>query len=168
MGSIEHLAIIWCGVYVAILAARKTKLTAVLYYLAIGAVLVNVGILPEDSSEFIRGFAEVGIVLIMLALGFEESTSNFVQSLKRTWGIAFFGAVAPFFTTYAVATYFWQDTSIALMCGLAMTATAVSLTMVSLKSEGLQASPVASSDPGMPNLADSQGGLARGCKIYPA
>ncbi|MEE8332772.1 MAG: cation:proton antiporter [Alphaproteobacteria bacterium] len=143
MGPLEHLAIIWCGVFVAILAARKTKLTPVLYYLAIGSVLVNTGVLPEQSSPFIRGFAEVGIVLIMFALGFEESTKNFLKGIKRSWGIAFFGGVAPFFTTYAVADYFWQDIGISLMCGLAMTSTAVSLTMVSLKAEGLHTSPVA-------------------------
>lgn len=143
MEPLEHLAIIWCGVFVAIVAARKTKLTPVLYYLAIGAVLVNTGVLPEKSSPFIRGFAEIGIVLIMFALGFEENTKNFLQSVKRSWGIAFFGAVAPFFMAYWIADYYWQDTSIALMCGLAMTATAVSLTMASLKSEGLQTSPAA-------------------------
>ncbi len=143
MGPLEHLAIIWCGVFVAIFAARKTKLTPVLYYLAVGAVLVNTGVLPAESTPFIRGFAEIGIVVIMFALGFEETTKNFLKSLKRSWGIAFFGAVAPFFTAYWIADYFWQDTSIALMCGLAMTATAVSLTMVSLKNEGLQSTPAA-------------------------
>lgn len=143
MGTLEHLAIIWCGVFVAILAARRTKLTPVLYYLAIGAILVNTGILPRETSPFVRGFAEIGIVLIMFALGFEESTSNFLQSVRRSWGVAFFGGVAPFFLTYAVAEYYWQDTGISLMCALAMTSTAVSLAMVSLKSEGLQASPAA-------------------------
>ena len=42
-----------------------------------------------------------------------------------------------------VADYFWGDSNIALMCGLTMTATVVSLTMVSLKSEGLSRSPAA-------------------------
>lgn len=143
MGPLEHLAIIWCGVFVAIVAARRTKLTPVLYYLAIGAILVNTGVLPEKSSPFIRGFADIGIVLIMFALGFEESTKNFLRSVRRSWGIAFFGAVAPFFMAYWIADYFWRDTGIALMCGLAMTATAVSLTMASLKSEGLQTTPAA-------------------------
>jgi len=52
-------------VFVAILAARKTKLTPVLYYPAIGAIVVNTGVLPEQSSPIIRGFFEIGIVLIM-------------------------------------------------------------------------------------------------------
>ncbi len=140
---LAHLAIIWCGVFIAIVAARKTKLTPVLYYLAVGAVLVNVGVLPSESHAFIRGFAEVGIVLIMFALGFEESTSNFITSVKRSWGVAFFGGVVPFATAYLVADYFWHDTDIALICGLAMTATSVSLAMVSLKAEKLNGSRAA-------------------------
>ena len=138
-----QLAIIWAGIYIAVIAAAKTRLTPVLYYLAIGCILVNVGILPEEDDEFIRGLAELGIILIMFAIGFEEQTSHFLKSIKKSWGIAFFGALAPFASGYAVAEYFWRDLNISLMCGLTMTATAVSLTMVSLKSEGLGRSPVA-------------------------
>ncbi len=123
--------------------ANKTRLTSVLYFLAFGALMVNIGVLPRESTPFIRGFADLGIVLIMFALGFEENTRNFIRSIKRSWGIAFFGAVAPFLTAYFVADYFWDDTNISIMCGLTMTATAVSLTMVSLKSLGLQTSPAA-------------------------
>ena len=133
MEPLTHLVIIWCGVLVAVLAAQKTRLTPVLWFLFVGAVLVNVGALPTEADPFIRYFAEIGIIVIMFALGFEEDTSNFVQSIKRSWGIALFGAIGPFVAAYAVAQYFWGDTNISLMCGLTMTATAVSLTMVSLK-----------------------------------
>lgn len=136
--SLLHLGIIWCCVYAAIILAQKTRLTPVLYFLFFGAVMVNTGVLPEESDPFIEGFAGIGIILIMFALGFEESPRQFVSSIKRSWGIAFFGAVAPFATAYFLTYYFWNDTSISIMCGLAMMATAVSLTMVSLKSEGLQ------------------------------
>jgi len=127
----------WCGVFFAVYAARKTKLTPVLFFLFVGAVLVNFGFLPEESHPFIRGFAEMGIIVIMFAIGFEEDTRNFLKSIKRSWGIAFFGGLGPFLAAYSVAQYFWGDTNVSLMCGLTMTATAVSLTMVSLKSEGL-------------------------------
>jgi len=143
MHALTHLAIIWAAVFVCVVAAKKTRLTPVLYFLFAGFVLVNTGVLPEESEEFIREFAELGIILIMFALGFEETTDNFVSSLKKSWGIALFGALAPFAVTYVIADYIWNDTSVSLMCGLAMTATAVSLTLVSLKSEGLQDSPVA-------------------------
>jgi len=143
MDPLVQLAIIWAGVFGAGLLASKTRLTAVLYFLAFGALMVNIGILPTDTAPFIRGFAELGIILIMFALGFEENTRSFLRSIKRSWGIAFFGAVAPFVTAYFVADYFWDDTNIAIMSGLTMTATAVSLTMVSLKSLDLATSRAA-------------------------
>ena len=108
-----------------------------MWFLAFGALLVNLGWLPRESSEFIRGFSELGIILIMFALGFEESTAQFLKTLRKAWGIALFGALAPFLTAYYLTMAFWGDHEIALMCGLAMTATAVSLTMVSLRSENL-------------------------------
>ena len=143
MDPLVQLAIMWFGVFVAGVLAAKTKLTSVLYFLAFGSLMVNVGILPSDRAPFIRGFAELGIILIMFALGFEENTQNFLRSIRRSWGIAFFGAVAPFMMAYAVADYYWGDINISIMCGLTMTATAVSLTMVSLKSLGLQKSNAA-------------------------
>ncbi len=143
MHPLLHLAIIWAGVFVAVVAAKKTRLTPVLYFLFAGFILVNVGVLPQTSDEFIREFAELGIIIIMFALGFEESTDNFLGSLRKSWGIALFGALAPFAAAYIIADQVWGDRNIALMCALTMTATAVSLTMVSLRSVGLQASPVA-------------------------
>lgn len=143
MDPLLYLAIMWCGVFFAVYAARRTKLTPVLFFLFVGAILVNLGVLPRETPPFIRGFAEIGIIVIMFAIGFEEKTDNFLGSIKRSWGIALFGAIGPFVVAYAVADYFWQDYHISLMCGLAMTATAVSLTMVSLKSEGLHTSKAA-------------------------
>ncbi len=138
MHDMFFLAIIWCGVILSYFLADKTKLTPVLYFLAFGSTMVNLGILPEESTEFIRGFSEIGIILIMFALGFEEDTGHFIQGIKRSWGIALFGALTPFAVAYYATLYFWQDPRLSIMCGLAMTATAVSLTMVSLKSENLQ------------------------------
>jgi len=143
MLDMTFLAIIWAGVFLSYYLADRTKLTPVLYFLAFGSCMVNLGILPEESSEFVRGFSEIGIILIMFALGFEEDTGHFIKGVKRSWGIAVFGAIAPFAMAYYVTLYFWADTRLSLMCGLAMTATAVSLTMVSLKGEKLQDSNAA-------------------------
>lgn len=143
MDSLGYLALIWTAVFVANIVAEKTKLTPVVWFLAIGAILVNTGLMPTTSDGFIAGMANLGIILIMFALGFEENTDNFIHSIKKSWGIAFFGAIAPFTAAFLVADYFWNDWTISLMTGLTMTATAVSLTMVSLKSEGLAKSPAA-------------------------
>ncbi|NIW23381.1 MAG: cation:proton antiporter [Gammaproteobacteria bacterium] len=143
MHPLTHLAVIWAAVFVAVVAAKKTRLTPVLFFLFAGFALVNLGIVPTESDEFIREFAELGIIFIMFALGFEESPDNFLASIKKSWGIALFGALGPFAITYVIADYIWNDVNVSLMCALAMTATAVSLTMVSLRSEGLQNSVVA-------------------------
>ncbi len=143
MHDLNLLIVIWLCVFAASFAAHHTRLTPVLWYLFFGALMVNLGFLPEEMPGFIQGFSELGIILIMFALGFEENTDNFISSIKRSWGIAFFGALAPFAIAYSAVLAFWGDHNMALMCGLAMTATAVSLTMVSLKTEGLSQTPAA-------------------------
>lgn len=143
MHDIAVLAIIWTSVFVASYFAHKTRLTPVLWYLFCGAILVNIGALPQVMPIFITDFAELGIIIIMFALGFEEDTGNFINGIKRSWGIALFGALAPFSIGYIFADIVWQDANTSLFVGLAMTATAVSLTMVSLKSEGLNNTPAA-------------------------
>lgn len=143
MEDLLSLAIIWLAVFVAHYAANKTRLTPVLWFLAVGCLLVNIGVLPEEPGIFIKDFAEIGIIVIMFALGFEENSSDFIRSVKRSWGIALFGALAPFLIAYGLAMHYWGNASGALMCGLAMMATAVSLTMVSLRSEGLHKSTAA-------------------------
>ncbi len=143
MDPLVHLAIIWAAVFAAVVAAKKTRLTPVLYFLFIGCVLANAGVLPTQSGAFIRTFAELGIIIIMFSLGFEESTDNFLSSVRKSWGIALFGALGPFAVSYLIADYIWADPNVSLMVGLAMTATAVSLTMVSLQGLGLSNSVVA-------------------------
>ncbi len=143
MHDIAILAIIWLSVFIASYLALKTRLIPVLWYLFCGAILVNFGLVPVEMPEFIHNFSELGIIVIMFALGFEENTDNFLQGIKRSWGIALFGAIVPFIVAYFSTLYFWGDKNMALLCGLAMTATAVSLTMVSLKSEGLSKTPAA-------------------------
>lgn len=143
MHDLSILAIIWTSVFVASFIAHRTRLTPVLWYLFLGSSLVNLGVLPTEMPVFIVNFAELGIISIMFALGFEEDTTNFLKSIKRSWGIAVFGALTPFAVAYSATFYFWDDKHMALLCGLAMASTAVSLSMVSLKTEGLSHTPAA-------------------------
>jgi Kef-type K+ transport system membrane component KefB len=143
MEAFYHLAMIWAGVLLASWLAEKSRLTPVPWYLLMGALLVNLGWLPEEPEVLIEGLSEFGIIVIMFAVGFEENTNRFLSAIRRSWGIALFGAVVPFITAWALTMYLWGDPDIALMCGLTMTATAVSLTLVSLRSENLQRTPAA-------------------------
>ena len=143
MHDLSILAIIWTSVFVASFIAHRTRLTPVLWYPFLGSTLVNLGILPTQMPIFIATFAELGIITIMFALGFEEDTGNFLKSIKRSWGIAVFGALTPFAVAYSATFYFWGDKHIAMLCGLAMASTTVSLSMVLLKTEGLSHTPAA-------------------------
>ncbi len=137
MENLLSLGLIWGCVILSSWFANKTKLTPLVYYLIAGSILANFHWLPSEPTPFIQGFSELGIVLIMFALGFEENPTAFLRSAKRSWGIALFGAIAPFFAAYLLSLHFWHDQNIALLVGLTMTATAVSLTMMVLKHEKL-------------------------------
>ena len=143
MHDLTLLLIIWSCVFVASFMAHHTRLTPVLWYLFFGSLMVNIGLLPEEMPVFINDLSELAIIIIMFALGFEEDTDNFLASIKRSWGIALFGAITPFLVAYSIVFSLWHDNNMALLSGLAMMATAVSLTMVSLKSEGLGKTPAA-------------------------
>lgn len=137
MQDFNYLALIWCSVFVSYYLANKTHLPPLLFYLVMGSIMVTFGLLPEQATPFIAVLSEFGIILIMFALGFEENPTIFMRSIKRTWGIALFGALGPFWASYFCAIYFWHDTNIAILVGLAMAATTVSLSMAVLKHENL-------------------------------
>jgi len=136
-----ELFILFLTVFAAKITAKKTNTVDVLWFIIYGAVLGNVGLFSGDHRlEFL---GEIGIILVMFALGFEEDLSNFLKGVKKAWGIAVIGAIFPFLAGYFSAKIFGFSTTSSLIWGLTMTATAVSLTMVSLKSLGLEKTPAA-------------------------
>lgn len=142
----EHLwiysSIILAIVLFAKLLATKTKTVDVLWLIILGSLAANVGLLPEENT-ILEAIGDWGIVFVMFALGFEENIANFTVGLKRSWGIAIIGAIFPFAAGYYTAALFGYGFNVSMIWGLTMTATAVSLTMVSLKAEYLHATPAA-------------------------
>ena len=142
----QHLwaysAIILTFVVLAKIVSTKTNTVDVLWLIFFGAIGVNIGILPHEE-QILEIIGEWGIVFIMFALGFEEDIGKFLIGLKRGLGIAIIGAIFPFIAGYYSAIIFGYSLNVALVWGLTMTATAVSLTMVSLKSENLHKSTAA-------------------------
>ncbi len=132
------LAIVILAKYVA----KKTATVDVLWLIIFGALFVNIGILPHHN-EVLEYIGEWGIVFIMFALGFEEDLEHFKDGLRRSIGIAIIGAIFPFLAGFLSAKLFGYNDSVALLWGLTMTATAVSLTMVSLKAKNLHKSTAA-------------------------
>ena len=86
MHDLQQLALIWASVFIASWLASKTKLTPVLYFLAAGCIMVNLGWLPTQSTPFITGISEVGIILIMFALGFEANPGSFCPQYQTQLG----------------------------------------------------------------------------------
>lgn len=127
MESLTYLALIWGLVFIANVLALYPKMLPVLWFLALGSLLANVGVINGDGDQFISVLANLGIILIMFALGFEENVDNFMSSIKKSWGIALFGAIAPFTAAYHVADYFWVNANISLVCGLTLTVLLLSL-----------------------------------------
>jgi Kef-type K+ transport system membrane component KefB len=138
----EYSAIIFVVVLVSKLISKKTGTVDVLWFIVAGAVLTNVGLLPSHN-EFLETIGEWGIVFIMFALGLEEDLGRFTQGLKRSIGIALIGAAFPFLAGYATASLFGYGHNSALLWGLTMTATAVSLTMMSLRADLMHRSTAA-------------------------
>ena len=138
----EYSAIILAVVLVSKLASKKTGTVDVLWLIVAGALLTNLGLLPAHN-EFLEILGEWGIVFIMFALGLEEDIGRFTQGLKRSIGVALIGALFPFLAGYSTASMFGYDHNSAMLWGLTMTATAVSLTMMSLRSDLLHKSTAA-------------------------
>ena len=134
--------VILAAVIVSKLLAKKTNTVDVLWYILFGALLANIGALPKHH-EVLEYIGEWGIVFIMFALGFDEDLEHFARGLRRSIGIALIGAIFPFLAGFLCAKLFGYSDSAALLWGLTMTATAVSLTMVSLKAQGLHKSTAA-------------------------
>ncbi len=122
--------------------AYKTSTVDVLWLILLGAVFSNLGIIPEHH-EVLEYIGEWGIVFVMFSLGFDEDLEHFKTGLKRSMGIAVIGAVFPFAAGFYSAKLFGYSDSVALLWGLTMTATAVSLTMVSLKEKNMHKSTAA-------------------------
>ena len=122
--------------------AKKTATVDVLWLIIFGSLFANLGLIPEHH-EVLEYIGEWGIVFIMFALGFDEDLEHFKNGLKRSLGIAIIGAIFPFLAGFLSAKLFGYSDSVALLWGLTMTATAVSLTMVSLKAKNLHKSTAA-------------------------
>ncbi|QOP41532.1 cation:proton antiporter [Sulfurimonas marina] len=132
----SYSAIILFFVVIAKIVSQKTSTIDVIWLIIFGSLGVNLGILPTHN-EILEAIGDWGIIFIMFALGFDEDLNHFIEGLKRSFGIAVIGAIFPFLAGYYTAGLFGYGFNTQMIWGLTMTATAVSLTMVSLREQGL-------------------------------
>eukprot|EP00401_Gymnodinium_catenatum_P073462 CAMPEP_0117527016 /NCGR_PEP_ID=MMETSP0784-20121206/36582_1 /TAXON_ID=39447 /ORGANISM="" /LENGTH=588 /DNA_ID=CAMNT_0005323259 /DNA_START=19 /DNA_END=1786 /DNA_ORIENTATION=- len=129
------LLVFWIFIWLSVQAFAL----ALLPHIRLQAGNIEINAMDLHHSHFLKSFSVLAISIVFFALGLEESVHHFIIGVKKAWGIASIGALVPFLVGFICTTLFWPDagTEVALMGGLAVTATAVSLTMIALKAEGL-------------------------------
>ncbi len=131
------LLILLAGIWLVAVTLRPLGLPTVMGELTIG-VLVGPAVFgliaPDDAIQLL---AEIGIFFLMFHAGVETQPHEFFDALKRSMGVAIVGAIVPFAVSFGLALAFGLDFVGATFVGLTMTATAVVITLKSLKDLGL-------------------------------
>ena len=137
------LLILLTGIWLVAVTLRPLGLPTVMGELIVGVLLgpaVFGWITPTDAIQLL---AEIGIFFLMFHAGVETQPSEFFDALKRSMGVAIVGAAVPFAVSFGVASWFGIGPVGATFVGLTMTATAVVITLKSLKDLGLANTRVA-------------------------
>ena len=137
------LLILLAGIWLVAVTLRPLGLPTVMGELIVG-VLVGPAVFGWiEPNEAIQLLAEIGIFFLMFHAGVETQPNEFFNALKRSLGVAVVGAAVPFAVSFATARFFGLDFVGATFVGLTMTATAVVITLKSLKDLGLANTRVA-------------------------
>ncbi len=127
------LLILLAGIWLVAVTLRPLGLPTVMGELIVGVLLgpaVFGWITPGESIQLL---AEIGIFFLMFHAGVETQPLEFYQALKRSMGVALVGAIVPFTVSFGIAWLFGMSLVGATFVGLTMTATAVVITLKSLK-----------------------------------
>jgi Kef-type K+ transport system membrane component KefB/Trk K+ transport system NAD-binding subunit len=131
------------GIWVVAVTLRPLGLPTVMGELIVGVLLGPAVFGLITPSDAIQLLAEMGIFFLMFHAGVETQPLAFYDALKRSLGVAIVGAIVPFIVSIGVALLFGLDLFGAIFVGLTMTATAVVITLKSLKDLGLANTRVA-------------------------
>ena len=137
------LLILLAGIWLVAVTLRPLGLPTIMGELIVGVLLGPAVFGLIEPSEAIALLAEIGIFFLMFHAGVETQPTEFFDALKRSLEVALVGAIVPFGVSFGVATAFGLDTVGAVFVGLTMTATAVVITLKTLKDLGLADTRVA-------------------------
>ncbi|MEE2659031.1 MAG: cation:proton antiporter [Candidatus Latescibacterota bacterium] len=131
------LLILLAGIWLVAVTLRPLGLPTVMGELIVGVLLGPAVLGLITPGDAIQLLAEIGIFFLMFHAGVETQPVEFYDALKRSLGVAIVGAAVPFAVSFGIATMFGLDAVGATFVGLTMTATAVVITLKSLKDLGL-------------------------------
>lgn len=125
--SIEYqVSILLLTAFAGYLIASKINQSAV-----VGEILLGIAIGPSllglvSYSEFVRSFAHVGAIVLLLVIGFEFRLKDVFNPKYAV--VAVFGVVIPWVGGFVTASLFAYDFATAVFIGTALTATSVAIT----------------------------------------
>jgi Kef-type K+ transport system membrane component KefB len=105
----------------------------------IGLILVGLLVGPSvlgwiTYTDFVRGLAHLGAVILLFAIGFEFNMKDIVN--PRNFAIASIGVIIPWIGGWWLAVLFGFDSATAIFVGTACTATSIAITANVLKEMG--------------------------------
>jgi Kef-type K+ transport system membrane component KefB len=116
---------------------RRIGLPTIVGELIMGVILGPAVLGWVHPNEIIEILAQMGIFFLMLHTGVITEPHKFFDALRSSLGVALVGAVVPFSVSTAVALAFGLSMVSAVFVGLALTATAVVVTLKILRDLGL-------------------------------
>ena len=141
--NLRDLAIIIAVAELFGLLARKIKLPQVVGQIIAGLLIGPCILGWVENTEYIKIFAEVGVVLIMFSAGLETNLKTLIKTGPIALLIACMGVAVPLVLGTLIAMVFYGKSAVgtqeffkAVFIGVIMTATSVSITVQTLKEMG--------------------------------
>lgn len=125
----QELLILMVVIWAFSVLLRKVGIPTIMGELVAGILIGPAALGLIEPNEIIEVLSQLGIFFILLHTGVETNPRDFVTALKKSFGIAFIGALFPFVTTMSIALLFGYTLKTALFVGITLTATAVVVTV---------------------------------------
>lgn len=129
----QELLILMVVIWVFSVLLRKIGIPTIMGELVAGILIGPAVFGLIEPNEIIEVLSQLGIFFILLHTGVETNPREFVTALKKSFGIAFIGALFPFLTSMSITLLFGYPLKTALFVGITLTATAVVVTLKILR-----------------------------------
>jgi Kef-type K+ transport system membrane component KefB len=130
------LAIALVGGRLAATGAVRFGLPGVFGELMLGLLLGPIIVRWMSGGETIETLGQIGVLVLMLLIGLETDLTVVKSVGKPAFLVAFLGAITPIIAGTAVARWMGEANDAALFIGVALAATSVSITAVTLRELG--------------------------------
>lgn len=136
MPVFKQLLILMVVIWSMAVLLRQLGIPTIMGELVAGIIIGPAVLGLIEPNEVIDVLAQLGIFFIMLHTGVETNPRDFIKAIQKSFGIAIIGALAPFLVSMGIALAFGYPIKTALFVGLALTATAVVVTLKILRDLG--------------------------------